>query len=70
MGTLPWSSNQRHPPIHPGGAVPWSKVRESLSKVGLTTVGGSADEFRAFLKTENAKWENAVKLSGVNNSIK
>jgi tripartite-type tricarboxylate transporter receptor subunit TctC len=44
------------------------KVREALTKVGLTPVGSDQQEFIAHIKRENAKWANAIANSGVRNA--
>jgi tripartite-type tricarboxylate transporter receptor subunit TctC len=40
-------------------------VREKISNGGATPVGGSAEDFAAFVRTDYAKWGRIVKDSGV-----
>ena len=39
-------------------------VRERLTEQGVETLGSTPEEFAAFIRSEIAKWERAVKLSG------
>lgn len=40
------------------------EFRAKLESNGFVVVGGSPEEFRAFIKAENEKWGKAVKASG------
>ncbi|MCC7485662.1 MAG: tripartite tricarboxylate transporter substrate binding protein [Burkholderiales bacterium] len=39
-------------------------VRGSLAKIGVTVLGGTADDAAAFIKREDAKWSKAIRDSG------
>ena len=41
------------------------EVRERLTQQGFTVVGGSGEEFGAFLRTQIANWKKVIELSGV-----
>ena len=47
-----------------GKAVRDADFRERLANLGATPVGSSPEEFARFLRAENARWANAVKISG------
>ena len=40
-------------------------VRELLAKQGAVTVGGTPEEFNAFLRGERTKWGTVAKAAGV-----
>ena len=40
-------------------------VKEKLAEQGLTTVGNSPEQFRAFIASETAKWAKVIKDAGV-----
>lgn len=40
------------------------ETRGFLAKIGVTVLGGSAEEAAAFIKREDAKWANAIRDSG------
>lgn len=40
-------------------------VRERLQSVGMTPVGGSAEEFTAFIRAERERWAKTVKARGI-----
>lgn len=40
-------------------------VRERLSGLGAEPVGGTPEDFRAFISAETAKWATVVKASGM-----
>ena len=40
-------------------------VKEKLAEQGLTTVGDSPEQFRAFIASETAKWAKVIKDAGV-----
>jgi tripartite-type tricarboxylate transporter receptor subunit TctC len=40
-------------------------VRASLAKIGVNVLGGSADQFAAYIKREDAKWSKAIRDAGV-----
>ena len=39
-------------------------TRASLAKIGVNVLGGTAEEFAAYIKQEDAKWSKAIKDSG------
>ncbi len=39
-------------------------TRASLAKIGVNVLGGTAEEFAAYIKREDAKWSKAIKDSG------
>ena len=39
-------------------------VRQRINDLGMVPVGNSPEQFGAYIRSEFAKWENAVKLSG------
>ena len=39
-------------------------VRASLAKIGVNVLGGSAEQFAAYVKQEDAKWSKAIRDSG------
>jgi tripartite-type tricarboxylate transporter receptor subunit TctC len=43
-------------------------VKEKLAEQGLTTVGNSPEQFRAFIASETAKWAKVIKDAGVQTS--
>jgi tripartite-type tricarboxylate transporter receptor subunit TctC len=43
-------------------------VKEKLAEQGLTTVGDTPEQFRAFITSETAKWAKVIKDSGVQTS--
>jgi tripartite-type tricarboxylate transporter receptor subunit TctC len=47
-----------------GKAVREADFRERLANLGATPVGSTPEEFAKFLRAENARWANAVKISG------
>jgi tripartite-type tricarboxylate transporter receptor subunit TctC len=40
-------------------------VRASLAKIGVNVLGGSAAQFAAYIKREDAKWSKAIRDAGV-----
>ena len=54
--------NRLHDEIVRALALP--DVKERLNNVGFELVGGTPDEFAAFIKSEIAKWAKVVKASG------
>ena len=40
-------------------------VKEKLAEQGLTTVGDSPEQFRAFIASETAKWAKVIKDAGI-----
>jgi tripartite-type tricarboxylate transporter receptor subunit TctC len=40
-------------------------VKEKLAEQGLTTVGDSPEQFRAFIASETAKWARVIKDAGI-----
>jgi tripartite-type tricarboxylate transporter receptor subunit TctC len=40
-------------------------VRASLAKIGVNVLGGSAEQFAAYVKREDAKWSKAIRDAGV-----
>jgi tripartite-type tricarboxylate transporter receptor subunit TctC len=40
------------------------EVRASLAKIGVNVVGGTTDEFAAYIRREDAKWTKAIRDSG------
>jgi tripartite-type tricarboxylate transporter receptor subunit TctC len=42
-----------------------SDVRASLAKIGVNVLGGSAEQFAAYVKREDAKWSKAIRDAGV-----
>ena len=40
------------------------EVRASLAKIGVNVLGGSAEQFAAYVKREDAKWSKAIRDSG------
>ena len=40
-------------------------VKEKLADQGLTTVGDTPEQFRAFIASETAKWAKVIKDAGV-----
>jgi tripartite-type tricarboxylate transporter receptor subunit TctC len=45
-------------------AIETASVRESLARQGFDTLGGTAEEFRRFMRGEIDKWAKVVKASG------
>jgi len=45
-------------------AVAAPEVREKLTQQGFTVVGGSVEQFRAFLKSDVANWKRIIDVSG------
>jgi tripartite-type tricarboxylate transporter receptor subunit TctC len=43
-------------------------VKDKLAEQGLTTVGNSPEQFRAFIASETAKWAKVIKDAGVQTS--
>ena len=43
-------------------------VKEKLADQGLTTVGDTPEQFRAFIASETAKWAKVIKDAGVQTS--
>jgi tripartite-type tricarboxylate transporter receptor subunit TctC len=43
-------------------------VKEKLADQGLTTVGDTPDQFRAFIASETAKWAKVIKDAGIETS--
>jgi tripartite-type tricarboxylate transporter receptor subunit TctC len=43
-------------------------VKEKLAEQGLTTVGNSPEQFRAFIASETAKWAKVIKEAGIQTS--
>ena len=41
------------------------EVKEKLNDRGMTTVGGSAETFTAFIRAETERWAKVVKEAGV-----
>ena len=39
-------------------------VRASLSKIGVTVLGGTPQQVAAFIQREDAKWSKAIRDSG------
>jgi tripartite-type tricarboxylate transporter receptor subunit TctC len=39
-------------------------TRASLARIGVNVLGGSAEDFAAYIKREDAKWSKAIKDSG------
>jgi tripartite-type tricarboxylate transporter receptor subunit TctC len=42
-----------------------SAIRRQLTDLGVDVIGNTPDEFRAYIKSEDAKWGNLVKTAGV-----
>ena len=40
-------------------------VKDRLTRVGLTVVGGTQQDFNAFISRENLKWGKVVRDTGV-----
>ena len=40
------------------------EVRTSLAKIGVNVLGGSAEQFAAYVQQEDAKWSKAIRDSG------
>ena len=40
-------------------------VRERFTASGMEAIGGSPDEFAAFLKAETAKWAKVIKAANI-----
>ena len=40
-------------------------VRESFTRQGLITGGGSAADFKAFIEAENRRWSGIIKKAGI-----
>ena len=40
------------------------ETRGSLSKIGVNVLGGSPEEFAAYIRREDAKWTKAIRDSG------
>ena len=43
-------------------------VKEKLAEQGLTAVGDSPEQFRAFIASETTKWAKVIKDAGVQTS--
>ena len=41
------------------------EVREKLQGIGVEPVGGSSEEFRAYLLGERRKWAELIKAKGI-----
>jgi tripartite-type tricarboxylate transporter receptor subunit TctC len=41
------------------------EVKEKLNDLGMTTVGGSSEQFTAFIRSESERWSKVIKARGI-----